>query len=255
MTIDPHGGTVRIPACPRHATDLSCGGHRLSPPDRPQRSAGIDRHHARPIAGADGRAAEPDPGGVGPRAATPARCPQPGPHAGDPAPRVRGPGAGRHRSLADRGVQPARGRAEPDQPQRRPADAGARPAGRPGEQSRRQPRFPAPLGRAAGRVRSPPARTSSPHRHGTDRRHQRFAGPLAIFAPARRARRREPSRTLPARASTSNKSSRRWKACWPGCVNGTTTAASTARWPSFFATRKRRPATRRPWAGRRLAAI
>ena len=102
-----------------------------------------------------------------------------------------GPGAGRHRSLAGRGVQPARGRAEPDQPQRRPAHAGAWPAGRPGEQSRRQPRFPAPPGRAAGRVRSPPARTSSPDRHGADRRHQGFAGPLAIFAPAGRARRRE----------------------------------------------------------------
>ncbi len=75
----PHRGTVRIPACPRHAIDLLCDGHRLSTADRPQRSAGIDRHHARPIAGADGRAAEPDPGGVGPRAATPARRPQPGP--------------------------------------------------------------------------------------------------------------------------------------------------------------------------------
>ena len=88
-TIDRPRGTVRIPACPRHATDLLCGGHRLSPADRPQRSAGIDRHHVRPIAGADGRAAGPDSGGVGPRAATPARRPQPGPHAGDPAPRDR----------------------------------------------------------------------------------------------------------------------------------------------------------------------
>ena len=175
--------------------------------------------------------------------------------AGDPPPRDGGPGAGRHRSLAGRGVQPARGRAEPDQPQRRPAHAGAGPAGRPAEQSRRQPRFPAPLGRAAGRVRSPPARTSSADRHGVDRRHQRFAGPLAIFAPARRPRRRERVAPCRARASTSNKSSRRWKACWPGCVSGTTTAASTARWPSFSATRKRRPAIRRPWARRRLAAI